>query len=394
MIGIVAVGYNRKISLARLLHSICLAETDDQCDLIVSLDKSDVQDELVEVTKNCSWPEERKLILAHENRLKLKNHILSCGDLTEKYDAVIVLEDDVVVSKYFYNYVKEAIRKYSSDQRIAGISLYSHKTNVEVMRPFHPCESSSDVFLLQFPQSWGQCWTRDMWKAFRTWLQNTNDSVFQSDWIPDNIKTWGNQSWLKYQVAYCIIENKYYVYPYVSLSTNYTEKGTHNDAQQSTMYQVALQRFSKSYNMFDFENLIRYDAFFEREDDQAFAKERIFSDKSICMDLYGYKKNFGDNDLLASSQNLDFEIVKELRLLSRPHEMNLIDGTEGSGIFLYDLKAPQKMKYENKKKKKNRYAVFEYDLKSYDVIHLIPYGMNTLFTDIKCAIRNKFKRKK
>lgn len=391
IIGIVAVGYNRKESLTRLLTSICAANTDSQCDLIISLDKSDVQDELVEIAKKCSWPDERKIILVHKERLKLKNHVLSCGDLTEKYDAVIVLEDDIVVSKYFYVYALEAIQKYGKDTRIAGISLYSHKTNVEVMRPFHACESASDVYLLRFPQSWGQCWTRSMWRTFREWLAHVDDSIFASDLIPDNVKTWGNQSWLKYQVAYCALEKKYYIYPYVSLSTNYTEKGTHNDALQSTAYQVPLQRFSKTYQMDDFENLVRYDAFFEREDDVAFSKERLFRNQSVCMNLYGYKKSFGKCELLASSQNLNYEVVQELQLLSRPHEMNLIDGTEGAGIFIYDLKSP---KSDKTSKKNNRVLICEYDMKSYNAVALISYILNVLWTDIRTIIHNKLKRKK
>ncbi len=52
---------------------------------------------------------------------------LQCGDLTEKYDAVVVLEDDLVVAEGFMQYVVAAVEAYKNNDEIAGISLYTHK---------------------------------------------------------------------------------------------------------------------------------------------------------------------------------------------------------------------------------------------------------------------------
>lgn len=47
----------------------------------------------------------RKMLLLKNQNLGLKKHIISCGDLTNIYDNVICIEDDLVLSPYFMNYV-------------------------------------------------------------------------------------------------------------------------------------------------------------------------------------------------------------------------------------------------------------------------------------------------
>ena len=56
----------------------------------------------------------------------------------EKY---AVLEDDIVVSPGYYQYMKQAVEYYKDNADIAGISLYSHKMNVNI-----DCASASSSF--------------------------------------------------------------------------------------------------------------------------------------------------------------------------------------------------------------------------------------------------------
>ena len=124
-IAIVAVGYNRPDSMNDLLKSIVKADYDsDRVDLIVSIDKGERQSEVISVAEQISWSFGEKIIRAFSERQGLRNHIIQCGDLTEKYDAVVVLEDDLLVSRYFYSYVKQTLKFYQNDPNIAGISLY------------------------------------------------------------------------------------------------------------------------------------------------------------------------------------------------------------------------------------------------------------------------------
>ena len=76
-------------------------------------------------------------------------HILQCGDLTAEYDAVVVLEDDIVVAKGFMQYAAAAVENYWDDDLIAGISLYTHGTNQGNGRFFEAQYNGYDVFMMQ-----------------------------------------------------------------------------------------------------------------------------------------------------------------------------------------------------------------------------------------------------
>lgn len=141
--------------------------------------------------------------------------------MTEYYDAVVVLEDDLMVSKYYYTYVKQALAFYCDDCKIAGISLYKHQTHPGVYRPFEPVNNGYDVYMQQFAMSWGQCWSNTMWKKFKNWyLENEQKDLTEGNVLPQYIANWNKQSWLKYYMRYIVEKDKYFVYPYFSLSTN------------------------------------------------------------------------------------------------------------------------------------------------------------------------------
>ena len=77
-----------------------------------------------------------KIVLCHPERLGLRRHIISCGDLTEKYGAVMILEDDLYVSPDFYNYAMRALDKYGEHPQIAGIALSTKRELLESTFPF------------------------------------------------------------------------------------------------------------------------------------------------------------------------------------------------------------------------------------------------------------------
>ena len=53
--AVVAVGYNRPESMKRLLDSLCNANYDTPCDLIISLDYGKDQEKLVEIGETVDW---------------------------------------------------------------------------------------------------------------------------------------------------------------------------------------------------------------------------------------------------------------------------------------------------------------------------------------------------
>ena len=69
--------------------------------------------------------------------------------------------------------------------------------------------------MMQFAQSWGQCWTKSMWKSFRKWYIQNSGPIEANDDIPANITSWSDKSWLKYYMKYLIETNRYfYIHKY------------------------------------------------------------------------------------------------------------------------------------------------------------------------------------
>ena len=263
--AIICVGYNRPDSMKALLDSVSRAEYGSYyVDLIVSIDRGKRHKEVAEVAQDAEWNHGKKIIHEQPERIGLKKHILLCGDYSASYDAIVVLEDDLIVSPHFFEYVVQTVAKYDNDTRISGISLYKHLFHPGARRLFEPDNNGFDVYLMQFAQSWGQCWTNRMWRDFRDWYDaNEEISFTDKKCIPENIRAWDDHSWLKYYMLYNVINNKYYIYPYVSLTSNTSSSGQHN-AGNNNDYQVPLLHGSLKYRLPEFNEAVSYDVFFER----------------------------------------------------------------------------------------------------------------------------------
>lgn len=345
--AVVAVGYNRPRSMERLLNSVIEADYQgDTVDLIISLDKGERQTELVDLAEKIPWSFGDKIIRAFSERQGLRSHILQCGDLTDTYDAVAVLEDDLIVSKGFYAYCKQMIAYYGHDHSVAGISLYKHRINPGVRRPFEPEEGSYDVYFMQVAQSWGQCWSSRMWAGFRQWYQYNGGDIVADESFPRYVSKWNDASWLKYYNKYVVEKDLFYVYPYKSLTTNHTDVGEHSFILNND-YQVPLLSNAMEYRCCPVLQGIQYDAFFERIDiqNEFIAK---FQGK-VLLDLMGTRHCFDGADYLISIQRLPFKVVEELQLRYRPIEMNVVLHQTGKGIFVYDLHKCAKKPKSNSK---------------------------------------------
>jgi len=345
-IGIVAIAYNRVHSLDRLLNSLANANyAGCKVNLIISIDKSDIND-VINFAENFKWQYGDKIVVKHEQNLGLKRHILSIGEWLKKYEAIVVLEDDVIVSPAFYKYSIQLVEKYKSNDNIAGISLYSFPVNNLTHRPFEAMKNEYDIFLMQIAQSWGQIWMRHQWNDFYSWYIENRDFKFSND-IPQALFGWHN-SWLRYHTRYCIEKNKYFVYPYFAFSSNCGDKGTHAvvsyDVYQTTM-QLNIKGVLKLPD--DVDSMVKYDAFFEN---YALYEALHLSTRNCILDCNGYRCNAGfepHKRYIVTSVSLPYKVIKSFGLTYRPIEMNILLQNEGKDLFVYDTA------YSDKKRKVN-----------------------------------------
>jgi len=290
-IPIVVVGFNRPDSLRRILGSIANGIYRQKVSLIISLDKSD-NNEVKSVAEEFDWNHGEKKVICYPKHLGLRKHILACGNIALDYDGVILLEDDLFVSTYFYEYVIKAVNFYKDENSVCGISLYNHQLYETAYLPFDPIDDGFDNYFLQIPSSWGQCWTRDQWIHFRKWY-DTNSKGYKppKNWlIPKDIYNWPESSWKKYFFFYMIDTNNYFTYPRISLSSNFSDPGTHIVSKKQAfqvplLYHEKKWRFSKLNEAYSI-----YDSFCELERDKLLQliPEGLIND-NFEVDLYGTK---------------------------------------------------------------------------------------------------------
>lgn len=379
--ALVIVAYNREKSLKRLLNSIDKAEFfGDLVDVIISIDKSD-NINVLETARNFEWVHGEKIVVEHSERMGLRNHILSCGSYTQMYKAIAVLEDDLIVSPSFYSYMKAATEFYKEDDQIAGISLYSHQWNEGANAPFYPLKYDYDTFFIQYAQSWGQVWIQRQWEAFYSWYLENMD-IFEKESekeFPANIAGWSKNSWLKYHIKYCVEKDKYFVYPYTSYTTNFTEIGTHYKTS-ITRFQVPMEMGVKTqYHFCKFdENAIKYDVFFENVNLIELLKEKY---PNIYINLYGHKQKKNAKYCL-STKKIDRKIIETFGLQCRPWETNIMYEIEGNEIFVYDMEVAEK---NPNSKKDMKVKLWDYYMKErfFMLDELFPVFMKKMLNFVK-----------
>lgn len=348
-IGICCITYNRINSLKRLLSSLEKADYKEQSPtLLISIDKSDTNI-IEEFAHNYIWKYGKKKVFTHNKNLGLRKHVIECGNRIKDYDALIVLEDDISVSPYFYDYALQAIQKYKDDERIAGISLYNFPINYQNSLPFNPVKSEYDVYMMNCAQSWGQIWIKKQWEAFMQWYEKNNEE-FNIPYLPQSLNLWPKSSWLKYHTRYCIENNKYFVYPYEALSSNNNDLGTHVKTYATNYFQSTLQLFPKNhYHLPNLEECpILYDGFFEPK---FLDKYLQLNNSELCVNLYDMKNECLFKQYLLSPKNLPYKIIKGFALKYKPMEANIIWEIEGQDFFLYDTTQKQKIIKQKDKKR-------------------------------------------
>lgn len=337
--AIVVVTYNRTDSLKRLLNSIDLADYAGykNVPLVISVDKSD-RSEVLDLVKGFVWKHGSKEIVEHKVNLGLRKHILACGDLSDQYGAVIVLEDDLLVSPAFYDYAVQAMNFYVDADEVGGIGLYSYNYNDWVRLPFIPLDDGYDNYFFQCATSWGQLWTHKQWRGFKQWYEINSDSLFENDrLLPNSVKQWPQSSWKKYFVAYLVYENKFFVYSRTALATTFATVGTH--VKNVTMeYQVPLLLQRKQFHFSPLEkSLSVYDVFYELLPNRLKKLNCDLEELDFECDFYGVKalENI-ESKYLISIRKCE-KPIKSYSIHQLPHELNVVFDVAGDFFHLAEV---------------------------------------------------------
>lgn len=373
-IALVVVGYNRPDSLRRILASLSRAEYDyEDIPLVISIDHSG-NEEVVETAGKFEWTHGAKRVIYHPERLGLRKHIISCGDLTEEYGAVMILEDDLYVSPDFYNYAMQALEKYGDHPSIAGISLNTKRELLESPYPFFPLHTGHDVFFQQFASSWGQVWNRRMWRDFRIWYDQ-HPTLPHNVNVPLTVLNYPETSWAKFYQTYVVEQGKYYVFSYESLTTNFGDAGEHFN-HSSSAFQSLLFYGKKEYRMPEFEDGVKYDIYGEPV---GLGKYLGVPEDELTCDFWGRKQEASYKKYLLTCCRKPYGKVKQYSMCMKPIELNVLENIPGADITLYDTTVQE----EQAADKKERIRFLEY---GYGIINgrdLLKWAMDRMTDKLK-----------
>lgn len=289
---IVILAFNRVKSLERLLNSISRADYPFRVRLVISLEGGADQ-KVIQAASDFSHEQIDTEIIERATRLGLREHVLTCGDLSIRFGAVIILEDDLLVDRYFYHYALAAVSHYQDAIDAAGISLYSYQVNEYCGAPFTPMYNGYSTFPMQVPSSWGQVWTKLQWSSFREWYDGkTCDDLSLIKALPEQVKNWPKSSWKKYFAAYLVEKKRYMIFPYQSYSTNCSDEGGTHLRRVTNIYQTPLACYRRPSPTFSFCGLespeVAYDAFFEPSGEAIFRSLGL-SGHDVEIDTQGIK---------------------------------------------------------------------------------------------------------
>ena len=336
---IIVVACERTESLSRLLNS--LNDSNYPCndvELIISVDETGTNNNknVKLLAENFVWKYGNKTVVHHEKNLGLRNHFIECADYSIKYNYAIVFEDDILPSPNYYNYTVQAIEKYKGDKRVIAISLYSPSWNVFSSKPFSPLIDDYDAYLSQIECSWGECYIGEEWTKFKEWYSKNDDDSIIIDSVPKDIFKW-KKSYSKFIISYINQNNKYYVTPYKSLSTNYHDAGIHSSGNTNT-YQVPIvtkSNINKKYDFPLFEDAVKYGTNYNNFELKEYLQNKY--QKKVIIDFYGSLSLPTCNELYVSCKLIPYKIVDSFSLTRCPWEQNIYDDIKGNELYIYDL---------------------------------------------------------
>jgi hypothetical protein len=333
---IVIIAFNRPDSLSRILKSISEANySNESVDLIISIDKADNNQDVLDVANNFNWSNGTKKVRYQPENLGLRKHILKSMSYAIEYGSMIMLEDDLFVAPDYYNYARQALAFSTENDKIAGISLYNHQFNVHKQENFTAIEDGYDNWYFQFASSWGQAWDAKQIQSFLEWYNQKQD-IDETIGLPAYVRNWPEKSWLKHFIAYTIIKNKFFLYPKISLTTNFGDEGANMDVS-NTYYQVPIfLGTAKNYNFSTLnESTATYDAYYEN---LKISNVLNLKNEEVTIDLYGNKPLDEHKRYILTPLNYNFKILKSFGRSFKPHDLNIIHNIDGFDFFLYDTK--------------------------------------------------------
>jgi hypothetical protein len=247
---IVLFVYNRPEHTLQVLESLRSNRLAAQSPLIVFADGPKNQHDRLKVEEvrktvlNISGFYHIETRLSESNRGLARSIIDGVTEVINEYGRVIVLEDDLVVSPHFLDYMNDALDFYADFENVMNINGY-----------WFPVEAATnpETFFLRYPSSWGWatwkrawCWYKKDPETLKATFSDSDRLRFNLDGTVDiweqvvhNLKGKAN-TWAVFWYAAIFRKNGLCLYPRESLVQNIGMDGSGQHCIKTELYTTRL----------------------------------------------------------------------------------------------------------------------------------------------------------
>jgi hypothetical protein len=178
------------------------------------------------------------------NRGLAKSILSGVTEIINKYEKVIVLEDDLVVDRFFLKFMNDSLKYYENNLNVACISGYIYP----VAKPL------PNTFFIKGADCWGWATWKRAWDVFEsngnkllnelvhkklTYDFNFYNTYPYIDMLKDQING-KNNSWAILWYASAYLNNMYTLYPSKSLVNNIGMDGTGTHSGTTNYFEITL----------------------------------------------------------------------------------------------------------------------------------------------------------
>lgn len=271
---IVVFVYHRPWHTRQTLESLMKNELADQSRLFIYADGSKNNSELEvsrvnevrKIIREKQWCKEVTIIESEQNRGLADSVIKGVTEIINEYGKIIVLEDDMLSSKYFLKFMNDALEMYENEENVACVSGYAY-----------PIEANQTYFI-KGAEIWGWGTWKISWNMFEpdgeklykelrsgnlTYRFDLNGSMINTSILEAQIRG-QNSSWGIRWYASAFLNNKLNLYPPKSLIKNigFDGSGTHcgvsKNIEEISFKPVEIKRIKIQENSEYLQRLIRY----------------------------------------------------------------------------------------------------------------------------------------
>ncbi|TDD95072.1 glycosyltransferase [Flavobacterium cellulosilyticum] len=266
---IVLFTYKRLDTLQQTVHALANNSLADKSDLIIYSDGAKkLEDEPIiqEIRNYLKTVTGFKSVTIHESPINkgLATSIINgVSEVMAMYKKAIVLEDDLITSTNFLEYMNQALNYYQDNPRILSVSGYS-----PIIKGLNP----NEIYYTQRASSWGwACW-EDRWQKI-DWQAQSYESFVKDSQAKSRFNQMGSDMCLmmkrqmqgkinSWAIRFCFHQfqnDLYSVHPSISKIQNigFSEKNATNTVQKYNRFQ---SEFDKSNSLaFNFNTVIQLD---------------------------------------------------------------------------------------------------------------------------------------